>query len=314
MTRITQADLAISTMWNFRKAHSGRELIDQLLALGFTQVELNYQVREEWLGDIEQAIARGEIRAASVHNVFPKTYDTRFDTDSQLLGYLDEGLRKQAVELCRRGIDWACRLGAGAVVFHPTEVPLAPEQFDIPLKKLVAAHRTNTEEYRELRAQLLEARQSAPCMSQTLRSVEELASYVDANHLPVKLGMENRAMCHQVPLYDEFEPIAARFDQSCVGIWLDTGHGLMMQELGLQALPLSELVSRNIVGMHIHDALDGLDHYAPYTVGSPVLEPFLPYIRQSPIKVLELSGRLSADEINTGTARLIERYNEKYAG
>ena len=37
----TKADLAISTMWNFRKAHSGEELIDQLTELGFSRVELN---------------------------------------------------------------------------------------------------------------------------------------------------------------------------------------------------------------------------------------------------------------------------------
>ena len=45
----TKADLAMSTMWNFRRANSGEELLDQLIALGFHRVELNYQVRAEWL-------------------------------------------------------------------------------------------------------------------------------------------------------------------------------------------------------------------------------------------------------------------------
>ena len=52
----TKADLAISTMWNFRKAHSGEELIDQLRELGFSRVELNYQVRTEWLSGIRRRI------------------------------------------------------------------------------------------------------------------------------------------------------------------------------------------------------------------------------------------------------------------
>ena len=52
----TKSDLAISTMWNFRKAHSGEELIDQLTALGFSRVELNYQVRTEWLSGIRRRI------------------------------------------------------------------------------------------------------------------------------------------------------------------------------------------------------------------------------------------------------------------
>lgn len=309
MRPITQSDLALSTMWNFRKASSGRELVDQLLALGFTAAEFNYQVRAQWLEDIRRAVDAGEIKAASLHNVFPKTMDDRFDTDSMLLGYLDEGLRRQAVELSKRSVDWACRLGAGAVVFHPTEVPLAPEAFDVPLKKMIAEHQTHTDAYRALNARMRGLRQSEPYLSQTLRSLDELATYVTVHALPVKLGMENRAMCHQVPIYAEFDVIARRFDQSCVGLWLDTGHGIMMQEMGLQSLPLSDLARRNLVGMHIHDAKDGLDHYAPYTLDEPVLDPFLPYILKSPIKVLELSGRLSAQEITRGTQRFLERYN-----
>lgn len=301
-------DLAISTMWNYRKASSGAELMDMLLALGFKKVELNYQVREEWLPEIRRYIADGAIEAVSVHNVFPKTYDARFDTDSVLLGYEDEALRAEAVRLGRRSIDMACELGAKAVVFHPTEVPLSPEKYDIPLKKLVAAHRTDSAEYEALRQKLLEERSSAPYVSRMMKSIGELADYVERNHLPVKLGMENRAMCHQVPIFSEMELIAERFDGSPAGLWLDTGHAIMMMELGMQRLPLSERAARNIVGMHIHDAIDGLDHYAPCTLKEPVLAPFAAYIQRCPIRVLELSGRLSAQEIVTGTERFVARY------
>lgn len=301
-------DLALSTMWNYRKASSGEELMDQLLALGFVKTELNYRVKPEWLPAIERYIDGGVMQAVSVHNVFPLTEDQRFDTDSVLLGYADEALRAQAVELSKRSIDWACRLGAGAVVFHPTEVPLPPEAFDVPLKKLIAAHQTDSEAYQALRAEMISKRISAPYVSRMLRSIEALSDYVIRERLPVKLGMENRAMCHQVPIFSEFEIIAERFEGSPAGIWLDTGHAIMMMEMGLQQLPLSDRVKRNIVGMHIHDAADGLDHYAPCTLPGDVLADFREYILSSPIKVLELSGRLSAQEILTGTDRFVARY------
>lgn len=304
----TRKDLAISTMWNFRRARTGAELIDQLTDLGFSQVELNYQVRSEWLADIEKKVAGGEIRVSSVHHVFPKTEDERFSTDSVMLGYEDKGLRRQAVELGKRSIDWACRLGAGAVVFHPTEVPLDPARFDVPLKRLIAAHQTDTEDYRKLRAEMISTRKTAPYMARTMRSIEELADYVVQHNLPVKLGMENRAMCHQAPIFSEMEDIAARFSGSPAGLWLDTGHAIMMMEMGLQALPLSERAASCIVGMHIHDAADGLDHYAPCTLPGDVLAPFRPYIDRTPIRVLELSGRLSREEILTGTSRFLEEY------
>ena len=312
----TKADLAISTMWNFRKAHSGEELIDQLTALGFERVELNYQVRAEWLSGVRRRISEGAIKVSSVHNVFPKTLDKRFDTDSVMLGYEDESLRQQAVELAKGSVEWACVLGAGAVVFHPTEVPLDPQAYDVPLKKLIAAHRQDTTEYGELRAQMLAARQAQPYLDRMMKSIDELANYVAKNDLPVKLGMENRAMCHQCPVYSEFELIAERFAGSPVGIWLDTGHAIMMEEMGLQQLPLPPKAAEMIVGMHIHDAVDALDHYAPCTLEGPepgaypALEPYRKYIEKSPIKVLELSGRLTAEEIVTGTDRFVERFGK----
>ena len=306
----TKADLAISTMWNFRKAHSGEELIDQLRELGFERVELNYQVRTEWLSGIRRRINEGAIKVSSVHNVFPKTLDKQFDTDSVMLGYEDESLRQQAVELAKGSIEWACVLGAGAVVFHPTEVPLDPQEFDVPLKKMIAAHQQDTEEYRTLHAKMLAARQSQPYIDRMMKSIDELANYVVRYDLPVKLGMENRAMCHQCPIYSEFDMIADRFAGGPVGIWLDTGHAIMMEEMGLQQLPLSAKVADMIVGMHIHDAVDALDHYAPCTLDGDVLAPYREYIVNSPIKVLELSGRLSAEEIVTGTDRFVERYGK----
>ena len=306
----TKADLAISTMWNFRKAHSGEELIDQLRELGFCRVELNYQVRTEWLSGIRRRIDEGAIKVSSVHNVFPKTLNKKFDTDSVMLGYEDESLRQQAVELAKGSIEWACVLGAGAVVFHPTEVPMDPQEFDVPLKKLIAAHQTDTPEYKALHAKMLAARQAQPYLARMMKSIDELANYVAKNNLPVKLGMENRAMCHQCPIYPEFDMIADRFAGGPVGIWLDTGHGIMMEEMGLQQLPLNKKVADMIVGMHIHDAVDALDHYAPCTLPNDVLAPYREYIVNCPIKVLELSGRLSAEEIITGTDRFVEQYGK----
>lgn len=310
----TRADLAISTMWNFRRASSGAELLEQLMALGFRRVELNYQVRAEWLPEIEQIVRSGAMKVTSVHNVFPKTDDERFGTDSVLLGYEDESLRRQAVELGKRSVDWAVRLGAGAVVFHPTEVPLPPEKFDVPLKRLVAAHQTDGEAFRSLRQEMLAARRASPFLSQTLRSVEELADYVVRHDLPVRLGIENRAMCHQIPLFDEWAPMVERFAGGPVGVWLDTGHAIMMMEMGLQALPLPKKAADCIVGMHIHDAANGLDHFAPCTLPGDVLAPFRPYIERSPIRVLELSGRLDAETIVTGTDRFVARYGGAVAG
>jgi sugar phosphate isomerase/epimerase len=173
---------------------------------------------------------------------------------------------------------------------------------------MIAAHQQDTPEYKALHAKMIVARQSQSYIDRMMKSIDELAEYVTKFNLPVKLGMENRAMCHQCPIYSEFDMIADRFAGGPVGIWLDTGHAIMMEEMGLQQLPLSKKVADMIVGMHIHDAVDALDHYAPCTLLGDVLNPYREYIVNSPIKVLELSGRLTAEEIITGTDRFVEAY------
>ena len=185
-----------------------------------------------------------------------------------------------------------------------------PREYDVPLKKMIAAHQQDTPEYKALHAKMVAARQSQPYIDRMMKSIDELAEYVTKFNLPVKLGMENRAMCHQCPIYSEFDMIADRFAGGPVGIWLDTGHAIMMEEMGLQQLPLSKKVADMIVGMHIHDAVDALDHYAPCTLPGDVLNPYREYIVNSPIKVLELSGRLTAEEIITGTERFVQQYGK----
>ena len=301
-------DLAMSTMWNFRKARSGDELLDQLAALGFHRAELNYHVKEEWLPAIEKRIGR-DFTVSSVHNVFPETADKRFDTDSVMLGYLDENLRRRAVAYAKQSMRWAVRLGARAVVVHPTEVPLSPEEFDRPLKALIIDDRRNTEEYAALCLKLLDSRRAAPYMDALMRSLDELAEFAAREAPGLCFGMENRAMCHQIPIFSEFEQIVSRFHGSAVKIWFDTGHAIMMEEIGLQRMPLSDAVRREIIGVHIHDAARALDHYAPCTLPCDALAPYMDIIRAADIKVLELSGRLSAEEIARGTQAFIQKFN-----
>jgi len=297
---IRAEDLALSTMWNYPTARSGEEMVDTILQAGFTKVELNYQVKPAFYPAILAAVKAGRIEAVSVHNVFPKTDDARFGTDSMLLGYQDEDLRRMSVELTKRTLDHAAELGAKAVVVHPTEVPLSPEDFDIPLKKLIRRGRKNTPEYRALFAELLARRNAAPYLDALRRSLEELSEYVLTRGYPVCLGMENRSMCHQIPVFSEFETILRDFQGSAVRIWLDTGHAIMMEEIGLQHMPLPKPVTDAIVGMHIHDAALGRDHFPPGSLPGMPLRPYLPLIEQSPVMVLEISSRCSARQAAQG--------------
>ncbi len=306
---LSAQDFALSTMWNYPRAQTGGELVRSIADAGFRKVELNYQVREELLPEALALIGDGVLEVVSLHNVFPKVWDKRFDTDSLLLGYPDEDLRLQSVRLTMGTIDWAARLGAGAVVVHPTEVPLDPDEFDRPLKSLIREGRRDSAEYAELFGRMLKKRQAAPYLEALEKSLEELCGYVARDSLKVLIGLENRSMCHQIPVFSEFEAIIGALPNGPVGVWLDTGHGIMMEEIGLQNMPLPESLQKKVIGMHVHDAREGRDHYPPGMAGNSALAPYYGLIAGAPLKVLEISSRFSASEAFDGARWLAAQLN-----
>lgn len=51
----------------------GRELVEEIRQLGFSRVELNYNIAREMLTTIEPMIERGKIGISSVYNTNIKT-------------------------------------------------------------------------------------------------------------------------------------------------------------------------------------------------------------------------------------------------
>ncbi|WP_374703719.1 hypothetical protein [Paenibacillus sp. F4] len=91
--------------------------------MGFSRVELNYNITREMLTTIEPMIERGEIGISSVHNTFPHTPDPDYGANSVLLGFDVETKRQRAIELLVQSVEYAHRYGAKAVIVHPVEVP-----------------------------------------------------------------------------------------------------------------------------------------------------------------------------------------------
>jgi sugar phosphate isomerase/epimerase len=307
-------EFAFSTSWNFRNSPVGRVLMEEILALGFNKVELNYRITEEALSTIVPMVRSGELVVESVHNVFPATADQRFDTDSRLLGWEDETLRRRAVELAVRSAEFAAELGAKAVVVHPGIVPEGEGrdgEYDTRLKALWTGKGPESPEYRELLAEFRAFRAAAaPAESdRVLRSLEEIAEELERRKLPVRIGLENRPICSQMPDFAELRRFLDALAGSPIGFWFDTGHGAMQRHLGFfdDRAEARSLADR-LVGMHIHD-VDGVDdHYAPYEREG--LDGYLELIDKSPIKVLELGKKNSREAVVRGAEALARRLGE----
>jgi sugar phosphate isomerase/epimerase len=324
------SDFSFSTSWNWRNSKVGSAIMEEILSLGFKKVELNYRISEGMLETIEPMVARGELEVPSVHNVFPAVDDERFDTDSRLLGYDDPELRRRAVELTVRSAERGAALGAKALVVHPGVMPpdrealsassLSGLEWDRRLKELYErGFRKGQrefdgpfEEFSSLRARL-----APPELERVVRSLEEVANRIERLRLGMRIGVENRPMCWQIPVFAEMDYILEKLAGAPLGLWFDTGHGAMMRHLGFfddaaEAAKIAGPGAANLVGMHIHD-VDGVDdHFSPYTREGQ--DRYLSLIAAAPIKVIELGAKNPREAVAEGCAALVRALADRKEG
>lgn len=296
-----KGEYSFSTCWNSKRHTIGREMIEEIKSLGFSQVELNYNVTAELMQTIEPMIERGEIGVSSVHNVFPYYPDKTYDTDSVMLGFAEADKRNRAVELLIRSMEHAHRFGAEAVVVHPGEVPFETN-IDEELKKIYKEDGPDSPAYRQLWEQMLDKRErdSAPYLARIRDSLEEACGYAVRKGWNVAVGIETRSRCYQIPTLQEARGIIDSLAGAPVYLWYDIGHGTMMGRMGLydNVKEVHEMLDK-IVGVHIHETIGLSDHWCPYVNSKDPegFDVFLDVIEAARVKVYEIKAACTADDI-----------------
>nr|WP_311292130.1 TIM barrel protein [Paenibacillus glycanilyticus] len=303
-------DFSFSTCWNIKKHRNGRAMLEEIMALGFQNVELNYNVTREHLTTIEPMIENGAIGISSVHHAFPFIEDKDFDTDSPMLGYEDEDKRRRALELLKQSVEYAVRYGAKAVVVHPGEVPF-PGNVDARLKDIYKNQGRSSEAYATLWTTMLEQRQSqAPQNLERIhRSLEEISDFIERKGYKVAIGIETRARCYQIPTLREAEWLTSRLKGSPVGLWYDIGHAMMMERMGLyeNLRDLREL-ELPLAGVHIHETIGLSDHWCPYVhSGQDDFDVVLDMIHKAPVRVYELKSACLPEEIEQSHNQIMNK-------
>ncbi len=292
---------SFSTMWNIRRHTSGSGMIEEILSLGFEQVELNYNVTTELMNTITPMIEKQQIKVSSVHNVFPFIADKDYDTDSMMLGFDDLEKRKRSVALLISSVDYAHRYGAKGVVVHPGEVPFS-YNIDNELKRLMREHGKESSEYRTLWTEMIERRNElAPIHVKRIQeSLETVSEYITRKNLDVKIGIETRSRCNQIPTLQEANQIIDNLQGSPVYLWYDIGHGMLMDGMGLyNNVKEIKQMKHKVLGVHIHETVDMVDHWCPYihSEDDQTFDDFLEIIDAAPIKVYELRAPCTEEQI-----------------
>lgn len=290
--------LGISSVYYSKQIDDGARLLDELEALGFDGVELEYRVRPATLLQMGGRPGR-DVPVLSVHAFFPNPVAAGAagsGANAFLFSSTDRHERESAVRHGIATLETAERLGARAVVLHLGRVPVNRDLLEEylrlesaagpPAPALLAAVSEVLADRERLRHPHLEA---------ALRSVDRLNK--EAVRRGLLLGVENRFHPHEMPLHDELAILLREFRGGAVRYWHDVGHALNLQRLGIETQQRwLEAFGRDLAGTHLHDIRGGQDHLAPGT-GEADFTAILAHLPPAAIKILEIRPSVPREEL-----------------
>ena len=296
-------------------------MLKEIAELGFEWVELSHGIRITLAPGILKAVQEGVIKVASCHNFCPLPSGvTQAAPNLYRPSSTDKREREQWLRQSRRTIDFASQVGAKKVVLHLGAVTFfwsnPARKLDACLEARPGAELGADAAYKKILAKsLAKLRARMPdYWANTRQGLVELLPYA-AKH-GVKLGFENREGFDELPL-DADHPalIAALAQPDACGYWHDTGHAQIKQNMGLlNHRAHLEKNAPNAIGFHLHDvSAGGRDHQA---IGSGKIdfEMVSSFWRPEHTLVIELSPRLTTEEVLASRQRVEQLVAARFGG
>jgi HAD superfamily hydrolase (TIGR01549 family) len=298
----TLYDAALSTMWSVGQDMPFGQTFAEGREAGFVKFELNHQIPP----DLYRQWDANRYYISTVHDPCPaeKTAD-ELKREDILISSLDETRRIRGVDILKRTIDLAVRLGARSVVVHPGTI-MGDRWRDRRLRELYQRGLRESHEYRTLLSDLVAHRASlaAPHLDQVVKSLGEIIAF--ARESGVALGLENRYRYYDIPLADEMDTLLALCDEDWYGFQYDVGHAQVLDTLGLA--PHDEWLqrfSRRMIGAHLHDVTGLTDHQAP-GIGQVDFRKISAYLPETALITLEVGPQASLEQLARGLEFLAE--------
>jgi sugar phosphate isomerase/epimerase len=293
--------LAFSTCWNNHRHIDGEEMIDEIVALGFTNIELSHGMTITKLPGIKKAYAAGKFVCSGVHNYFPSPVEVMIDApDAYEYTSHRPFDRQRAMEMTMKTLELATEFQAGYLVLHMGSVPLDPRKWTKRLTAYVAENGRNGAEFAADKIEFVKKREKiAPLYYQ--RAIDALGKIAEkAAEYGVKLAVESRSRFEDMPNEREMVRLQEHFkDNPWIGYWHDFGHVQLKHNLGLLDHPeWLRRISPYLIGGHVHDVQwPERDHRVPLT-GMLNYRELLPHFPADCPMIWELSPSRKSAEIS----------------
>ncbi len=306
--------LAFSSCWNNSRHTDGESMIEEIIALGFSHIELSHGMSVAKVPGIRKAFKRGIFTCSGVHNFFPSPVEVMIDApDAYEFTSHRPPERQRAMDLTFRTLELAAEFSAQYLVLHMGSVPLNPHKWSRRLTAMVAEGRQTHPEYVKAKLEFVRKRERiGPLYYQ--RAQDALATIAErAATLGVKLAIESRSHYEDVPDEREMERLQDHFsDNPWVGYWHDFGHVQLKHNLGLlDHYEWLERIAPRIIGGHVHDVeWPARDHRVPFS-GTLDYAAILRFFPPDCPLVWELSPTREADDIREALSVWKEKFPDR---
>ena len=285
-------------------------MLQELLDLGFTRVELGHGIRLSLMEGVQRMVEAGKVTISSLHNFCPLPVEiTRASPDCYQFSSPDERERERAVKFSFQTIDFATRLGAKFVVLHLGRTPI--DDYTEKLVRMAEVGLGQSRKYIDTKLTCIKQREAkaAPFLRRSIECLRRVANY--AAEKDIKLGVESRHCYEEIPNETEMIEVLNEFNLPHVGYWHDFGHVQVKHNLGyLDHVEWMKEVAPRLIGCHLHDTQwPGRDHMAPFQ-GEVEYSKLIPQLPKDTLFVFEMSPRRTREEILEGRERWIRKYGE----
>jgi sugar phosphate isomerase/epimerase len=292
--------LSFSTCWNNARHNCGEQVIEEILDLGFNNIELSHGMMINKLPGLMKAFKNGKFNCCGVHNFFPSPVEVMLDSPDAYEYTSHRAFdRSRALALTLKSLEIASTFEAKYLVLHMGSVPMKPKRWTDKLTALVKEEKTETKNFQRIKDKFIKKRAKIGNFYYT-RAIEALDEIIQkASELGVKLAIESRSRYEDLPTEPEMVQLQNHFKENPhVGYWHDFGHVQLKHNIHLlNHNEWLQSMSPHLIGCHVHDVYwPARDHRVPLT-GEIEFTKLLSHIDPKLPHTWELSPNCEASQI-----------------